>query len=313
MAKPKKVPKLTAEQKLMQASPEELVVEGAMALLMPANIFGFVAQLVRLALDHGGPADREMVASMALHMREASRQRFGHDSVETLALVKLFNAPAAGWTPKPPRLDSITHMQANPHKPHRLTTEEEAAASNIIAIWAAYGKFLEMTGRGIGGGGSARSSAIGPVDVMGQDTWEHHQEVFGPWQAAASRVVVERRVVGGTHLTLAAVVFKVLVEDTYPEELDRHFALFGGTARKALKWGLNHYYAPERLADWAKKPPQPDKVGLQRETVVGSGIDGPPDAPTAPATPKRPPGLWVAPRPQLAPGEKIKLGARKPK
>lgn len=308
MAKVKKAAKLSPEERLMQATEGELQTEATMQLLMPPKVFAGLAELVRVLLQGGRHMDRNLVAQLALQMRTDSRLRFGHDSVETFALVKLMGEDRQRWSPKLPRVDAVTHIQHSPHLPHRLNTEQEDAADSIIEVWAAYGKFLEMSGRGIGGGGGNRSSALNPVDVMGQPTWDHHRDVYSPWHFAASRTIVERRTSNGEHLTLASVVFKILVEDTYPHELDKAFALVGGTALKALKWGLTHYHNPAKVAEWGKKPPvetpvAPKEGGLGAQTAAGGT-----------GTPaKRPPGLWVAPTPKLAPGEKVKLAPRKAK
>lgn len=300
-------PKLTAEQKLQKALADLAPFEAELSLLLPAQVWPFVEALCRLHLLADSVEGRELVAQLALTLRQEALRKFGHDTLETFALARLLREGTARWHPKPPRLDSITHINKAKHPPHRLTGDQDAVAHNICEVWTAFGKFLEVASRGIGGGGSARSQALGPVDVMGEELWKHHRTVFTPWQYKAARTVVERRTSTGNHLTIAAVVFKVLVEDIYPEELDRQFALVGGTALKALKAGLDAYYTPERLDAWGKPKPDPAKA----PQTGGQGAQKPPAG--TPAAPKRPPGLWVAPRPKLAPGQKIKLPPRKKK
>lgn len=309
-----KAPKLSAEEKLNKALDGLAPFEAELSLLLPAQVWNFVEALCRLHLQADATKQgRELVAQLALTMRQEALRRFGHDTLETFALARMLREGTARWQPKEPRLDAISHINNAKHPPHRLTSDQQEAAEDIREVWTAFGKFLEIAGRDIGGGSSSRATALGPVDVMGEGLWEHHRDVFKPWQFKASRTVVLRRTSTSNHLTIAAVVYKVLVEDIYPAELDLHFALVGGTALKALKAGLDAYRNPDRLDGWGKPPAAPQTGGLQAQTGAGGGKTPAKGQPAAPAKPKRPPGLWVAPRPKLAPGEKVKLPPRKKK
>lgn len=302
-----KQPKATPEERLNKALDGLALFEDELQLLLPAQVWPYVETLARLQLLTDTKESRDLIAQLALACRQEALRRFGHDTLETFKLARLLREGTDRWHPKPPTLDAITHINNYSNKHQRFTMEQDAAANNICVVWSAFGKFLEIAGRGIGGGGSARSQALGPVDVMGQDLWDHHREVFKPWQFAASRAVVRRRSITGNNLTIAAVVFKVLVEDMYPEDLDHHFALLGGTALKAVKAGLDAYHDPKRLTDWGKTPqntPPAPQTGGQGARQPSGG---------SPTAPKRPPGLWVPPVPKLPPGGKVKLGPRKKK
>lgn len=317
MPKPK-APKLTPEERLNKALDGLAVFETELRLLLPAQLWPFVETLCRAHLrNQKDQISRDLVAQFALTCRQEALRRFGHDTLETFALARMLKEDTENWRPKAPRQDSITYINKQPNKLHRFNADQETAAKDILLIWEAFGKFLQISGGGIGGGGGARSQALGPVDVIGQELWQHHKTVFTPWQAKASRTVVERRTTTGTHLTVAAVVYKVLVEDIYPEELDRAFALIAGTALRALKAGLNAYNNPALLDSWGRPKLQGPNNGQMRPTqpqtppVVGTASPAAQNPATSPA--KRPPGLWQAPRPKLPPGGKVKLKPRKRK
>lgn len=307
-------PKITPQERLTKALEGLAPFEAELHLLLPAQIWPYVETLCRLLLSADNKESRDLVAQLALTCRQEALRKFGHDTLETFALARMLREGTSRWQPKQPVKDSITHINSYPHKPHRFTSQQEDAAHQIREVWEAFGKFLDIAGRGIGGGGSARGQALSPVDVMGDSMWEHHRDVFKPWLNKAARTVVERRTSAGMHLTIAAVVFKVLKEDIYPEDLDTQFALIKGTTLKALKAGLDAYYAPAKLDLWGKPPPKAPNAGLQggqggQNHAGGSqGSQDPAQAAPAPAR-----GLWVTPRPKLAPGEKVKLGPRKKK
>jgi len=311
MAKAKKP---TAEERLNKALEGLAPFEAELQLLLPAQVWPFVEAFCRLHLQKDASREaRELVAQLALTLRQEALRKFGHDTLETFKLARLLREGTARWQAKPPRLDSISHMKRYLHKPHRLSGDQESAANDIRMVWEAFSKFLEIAGRGIGGGGSSRAQALGPVDVMGESLWEHHRDIFKPWQNIASRTVVRRRTVTDNHLTIAAVVFKVLVEDLYPEELDTHFALVKGTALRALKAGLDAYHTPYRLEAWGRDPQNPPQPGGQQPQNVTNGSQAAKTAETAVAPLKKSTGLWTPPRPKLAPGEKVRLAPRKAK
>lgn len=247
-----KAKKPSAEERLIKEAQYNKEMEATLSVLMPPKVWLFVETLCRLHMQasNDSPEARDLVAQFALACRQEGLARFGHDSLESFALVKLLRA-GPRWNPKPPRLDAITYINNQVNRGLRLSMHQEEAANHIVEVWQAYGKFLEITGRGLGGGGGARSRAQGPVDVMGEELWAHHRDIYTPWYRVATLVPVARRHAGPA-LTMAALVFKILVEDIYPEEADRNYALLGGTALKALKVALDSYSNPLLLANWGK-------------------------------------------------------------
>lgn len=280
MAKQKKQ---TAEERLILATQDLRILESHLQLLMPAQIWTYVETLCRLYLvsQANDKISRDLISQMALACRMETMARFGHDSLETFALAKMLANQGPRFTPPAPRPDAISHINKYPHKPHRLDMDQEAAAHDIVQIWTAFGKFLEISGRGFEGGGGARSRAKGPVDVMGQDLWDHHREVYTPWYKIASKIPVARRT-AGLALTIAGITFKILVEDLYPEQIDNQFCLVKGTALKALKAGLSAYQDPVQLAAWGRRAdPAP---GTPQDGQTRSGAPNPPPSPQKPAS-----------------------------
>ncbi|HKX36995.1 MAG TPA: hypothetical protein VJM79_10085 [Rhizorhapis sp.] len=315
MAKQKKP---SAEERLIKLTEPSRLMEAQMQLLMPAQIWAYVEQLVRdyLIMHANDKVSRDLVSQMALACRMETMARFGHDSLETFALAKMLRTDGPRFRQPAPRPDAITHINNYPHKPHRLEMDQENAANDIIRVWTAFGKFLEVSSRSIGGGGSARSQALGPVDVMGQDLWDHHRQTYTPWYQIASKIPVARRT-AGLSLTVAGVVFKILIEDLYPEQLDSQFALIKGTALRALKAGLTAYADPALLANWGK--PKIPPAGAPLGGKPGPGGPTPQPDPVSAASgeisvpKKRPPGLWQPPKPKLPPDGKVKLAPRRAK
>jgi len=247
-------------EKRLQKIVDQHKEESPLKLLTSAKIFVRIEELCRKYLDvnrYDTPS-KELVSQLTFTFRQEAIARFGHDTLETFALAKLVQkGPSLGFIDKPPRVDSITWINNYPSKNSRLSSDQQEAAEKIRDVWEAFGKFLWVTGRSYGGGGGgSRSSATSPLDVMGDDLWKHHQTIFTPWCNIASKTSVNRRMAGGG-LTIAAITFKILVEDFYPEAIDKGFGLVKGTALKALKAGLSAYFSPERLVDWGKPPPQP--------------------------------------------------------
>lgn len=311
--------RLSPEERLNKALADLAPFEAELHLLLPAQVWPFVEALCRLLLQHGTDRQqsRDLIAELALTCRQEALRKFGHDTLETFKLSRMLREGTSRWTPKAPRVDAITYINSAKHPPHRFTGDQDTAANDIRDVWGAFGKFLEVASRSIGGGGSARSQALGPVDVMGEDLWAHHRDVFKPWINKAARTVVTRRTSTGNHLSIAAIVFKVLVDDVYPEEIDNNYALIKGTALRAVKAGLDAYHNPDLLDAWGKPPPDPKKPGqggLQKPPAAPGGTGtAPQEAPAAPAPAKRPPGLWQPPKPKLPPSGKVKLAPRKPK
>ena len=90
------------------------------------------------------------------------------------------------------------------------------------------------------------------MDIMGEDLYKHHKEIYKPWYEVASKVLLPRRAAGST-ISIAALTFKILVEDCYPEQLDEQWALVKGSGLRGFKAGLSAYFDPIQL--WAFDKP----------------------------------------------------------
>jgi hypothetical protein len=219
-------------------------------------------------------ASRQYIARLSLAMRQEAFKRFGHDTAETFLLGQLLRQKEEPQ--RKGRLDALTFIQRNKNTNQRLTGEQESAAERIKEVWQAFGRGLVSGGRdfaGGGGGGGKGGSARHPVDSMSDEFWKHYTQVYQPWYAMAAKVVVARRSGEGA-LVLPAIVFKVLIEDVYPDNLDHHYMLVKGTTLRYLKKGLGAYYQPEVLGKLGGKKaagaPQTGGQGGQIEPRAGN-------------------------------------------
>lgn len=268
------VAKSKIEKKLLKATNSGAALESEIPLIMPPAIFDQVLKLSKKLLQVSpDQITRDQVAKLALTFRQEAFGRHGHDTPETFAFADmLFTTTSGGFKPKPPRPDSLTHIANYRRRESRLDAFQEDAADWIIKVWQAYGRGLMIAGRGFEGGGSRRSQVVQPVEVMGEDIWEHYQARYKPWYRAITGVLVDRRK-AGSKLTVASLVFRILVEDVYPEELDGHFALLKGTCLKVLKLALSAYSGDAgdlaKLEALRNPPPEPKSGGQDGRSGVG--------------------------------------------
>lgn len=267
MAQPSKKQRFQkAEQKLLKVLHQSAALEAELQLMLPPKIFEALKLLAeqRLKADRYGQESRDQIARLSLALRQESYMRFGHDTLETFAFGKLLLKQSEFWKPPPPRLDSISHIRLYKRKDDRLSADQEECAHHITSIWAAFGRFLSIGVRGMEGGGS-RGRVIQPIEVMGEELWTHHKTIYVPWYNAAKMVGVhqDRRRHSPAKISLAAIVFKILQDDFFPEEIDNSYALPAGTALRCLKAALDGYYSPERLQAFGKPPETANSTGKE--------------------------------------------------
>jgi hypothetical protein len=215
------------------------------------KLFEFIEQLcVRFLAVKSDATSREFVSRFALAFRAESFAQFGHESIECAALTKALEKTGNEWQPKEPRLDSLTWIAKYKNRSKRLSGEQESVCDEIRDVWEAFGKFLVIGNRSMEGG-SPRGRASAPVDVIGEETWRHHRDVYTPWYAAASKHVVGHLSTGSA-VSIAGVVVQVVIFDDYPEQLDYMLRLKRGTALAALKKGLDAYWKPSLLMEKPK-------------------------------------------------------------
>lgn len=256
--------KSKTEKKLLKNAHKFAALEAELQLIYPVKVFDQILVLAAAYLaerKYDAPS-RDLVSRLAFSLRQETYQRFGHESLETIALAKLLRPVPRGFREKPPRLDAISHMRGYP-KNHRLTAQQEAAAEMIKKVWEAFGRFRFVGARGMEGGGGG-GQVLQPLDVMGDDLWEHYCKVYKPWYTEASKITVTRKrfQVGG--VSIAAVAFRVLVEDFFPEEVDKGYALVQGTTYRALRAGLSAYYEPKAFKSFLGEDSPKDAASPDR-------------------------------------------------
>ena len=245
-------------------------LEAELQLLLPPKLFSPMLEICKLFLtqQRNDQPSRDLIGRLAFTFRQECLARFGHDSLETFALAKLLDETRRppGFTPPPPKLDAISHIQEYGNRLARLDASQEDAVNHIKSIWEAFSKFRDIAGGGFGSGGGGRSQILSPMDVMGEDIYKHHRTIYKPWYEVASRIPVARRSMGG-NVTVAAITFRIIIEDVYPEDLDQSYALVKGSALKVFKLGLDAYFDPPRL--WALLKPAPEASAPPKSAVVG--------------------------------------------
>ena len=226
-------------------------------LITSPALFNFIEAICKgyLEADRNSNISRNLIAKFAFAFRHEAFLKFGHDTLETFALAKLLRATEPEQK-RAGRLDAVSYINSQKQKSLRFSAEEVTAAEYIIEVWKAFGKFRMIGGRGIDGGGGGKSQILQPLDVMGEKIWKHHKEIYSPWYEVAKKITIAR-LRGQGAISMAAIIFKVLIEDYYPDGLDEAFGLCRGDTLKAVKAGLSCYWSPEKLKDWDKRARAP--------------------------------------------------------
>jgi len=266
------------EKRLEKLARKPVKLDDEITLILTPKLFGFVKLLCERYLQTSkfDPPSRDLVARFAFAFRQEAFNRFGHDSVETFILGNLIKAAQQNsliFKPKPGRVDSISHIQYYTNKNNRFDSEQQTAAEHIQRVWQAFGKFLVIGGRSMEGGGSPRGQVLSPLDVMGEELWDHYKTLYKPWYKIASQINIHR-IRAATSIKMTAITFKILVEDFWPEEVDDAFALVKGTSLRTLKAALSAYWSPERLLGYGKKLPKPAPDGQRAPLAAVSGAAG---------------------------------------
>jgi hypothetical protein len=92
-----------------------------------------------------------------------------------------------------------------------------------------------------------KASALQPVDLMSDETWKTWQRLYIPWHNGAKNRKTWSNHHGGVPNT--EIVFRIIVEEFFPEELDGGFGLEPGDAKNTLKRELSLFYTSSGLAD----------------------------------------------------------------
>jgi hypothetical protein len=220
-------------------------------LVTSDKIFRPFYDIVKFYLDKHGYSEvaKTVVADMAFAFKAEAMSRFGHETVEAHLLGYLLRPKINGTNVG--RLDALSHIQRHPRRNMRLDAEQESAADNIKNVWQAFGKGLMIGGRDLSRvGGSGR--VLHPCDTMDDELWKHYKEYYQPWHDATNRVPIVRREAGSS-VSVASLVFSILVNDVYPDNVDKGYMLTKGTALRVLKKALTNYWTPDKIQQAFRK------------------------------------------------------------
>lgn len=212
------------------------------------RVFRKLESLCSIALQYGDnhPNVRDAIAALTIEMRKVSGEHLGHDGVDVSAISQLLRRtdpkkPLVHQAPAPLR-DPVDILERD----KKLDAVQVNAASCIREVWKAFGRCLTVSGRGYdrdGGGGIRRASALQPLDVMGEDTWDMYQRVFIPWYNRAKDAKVGCKVTG--NVTKLQITFRVVVDEYFPEQVDKFMTLDEGTTLKVVQGQLARFFSPE--------------------------------------------------------------------
>lgn len=215
--------------------------------IVDPRVFRKLESLCSIAIKFGDnhPQVREAIASLNIEMRKVSGEHYGHDSIDVTTLTQLLkrtdpNKPIQHQQPAPMR-DPIDVLELN----RVLDSNQVNAADSIRTVWQAFGRCLTVSGRGYdrGGGSMRRATALQPLDVMGDDTWALYKETFVPWYTRAKEQKVGCKVTG--NVTKLQIVFRVVIDEYFPEAVDKFLFLEDGTSLKVLRGQLSRFFNPE--------------------------------------------------------------------
>lgn len=244
----------TLEDKLLKSVDLSRVPAPTGPLITSSQIFAPLLEITRYYLTQHSHSDaaRQKVAEMAFYFRKEAMLRFRHDTAETFYLASVMKPPQA--VVNRGTLDAVSHIQRHPNMNMRLNVDQQAVAEHIQKIWRAFARGL--------GGGSGDLSRVGgssqnlhPLDVMDQGLYDAYKKYWQPFYRFANKILIS---VGsrGESITVVTIVTRVLVEDIYPENLDRHYMLEPGVSLKVLHSALRFYHDPTRLAGSLKPKKQ---------------------------------------------------------
>jgi len=250
-------------------------------MVTSAKIFPLLLGICRDFLSHHlfSESSRGRVAELGFNIRQEALRRFKHETVEAVLLAELTRT-------KPPereragRLDAISHINAGSNG---FTVHEQEAAEEIQNIWRAFSRGLSGGGQSFSQSGGSRQNLL-PADTMGQGLWDSHRKVYTPWYNAVKVIGIARNKTGEP-VSLFQIVFAILVQDFFPETLDKHYELRPGRALRVLKLALAHYHSPERLKAALLPPVRAPKSAK----IVATGGDSKEGAASEPTQGKPPP------------------------
>jgi hypothetical protein len=245
-----KKPEQTIEQKLLRKLEKEKQPPLGPMLTSP-GIFPHLIGIVKQYLTHNqfSEPSRHFIAGMAFEFRKEALKRFGHDTLETFELAKLLKIEV--FKPIVPTKDVLTHIMKDYPPTMRLDVYQQTAAEKIQGVWYHFGRASGLFG---GGRNLMRSNGSGKVlhavESMSQDDFKHYREVYSPWYTEATKIQIDNSI------SVALIIFKVLIEDIYPENLDRMLGFKKGRCHQVLRKALSHYLSPGTMRRAILAPPK---------------------------------------------------------
>lgn len=282
----KGVPKEGAAEKLEGLLTKNLIHAVSGPMITTRKIFEPFIAVVRgyLKLNQYSEMARNLVATMAFHFRQEAMKRFKHDTVETIELAKEIRVPQD--IERVGRLDAVSHIMAHAGE-KRFTIEQQSAAEDIQKVWLAFSKGLGGSSGDLSrAGGSGR--VLSPLDNMDENLWRHYNDIYLPFYREAVKIIVAKQS-AGTPITMIGVILRVLIEDVYPEFLDRQYEMEPGSCLQIICRGLSNYHSPRRLIPKLKKKAPRSLAAARQDGGLGSGEGkiAPPATAPAPAPVKK--------------------------
>jgi len=197
---------------------------------------------IAIAASKNDPVVRAAIASLNIEMRTVAGERIGHDGIDNTVLSQLLkrtdpNKPM-GHVPPAPMRDPIDVLELN----GVLEPVHVSAARGMRDIWQAFGRCLTVSGRGYerSGGGVKRASALQPLDVMGEETWEFYKEVFTPWYNTVKNLTISKKTTG--NVKAFDIIFRIVIDEYFPDAVDSFMQLESGTALRVMKTHLGRFF-----------------------------------------------------------------------
>lgn len=211
--------------------------------VLEPRIFKSLESFCREAIAYGSNVEplRQGITRIILDMRKTAQAKYGHDTPDIVALVHLLKRTSTNEKEREPprktRADPLWEL----YQSHKLDEDQVNSARKIQEIWAAFGRYLTIASRNYwSGGGSARKGRVlQPLDVMSDETYDLWKTCYCPWYDSLKNQTIHSSTVGPISLT--GIVFRILIEEYHPDQLDNAFRFEVGMSLKILKAQLDRF------------------------------------------------------------------------
>jgi hypothetical protein len=161
------------------------------------------------------------------------QQEVSEHSVETVGLRNLLRRtdPRNEFERPSLRLDPVQELALK----QEIDNAQQDAALSIKKVWNSFNRYLNVAARDYNGAGS-RGSAKDPISVMSDEVAHLWRDQYVPWYNKAKRTWIARSGINEAEVTLS-----IVVEGTYPSELDKRYRLTDGRSLLALQRQLANF------------------------------------------------------------------------